>query len=119
GRVCLQGGQGAGDQFRLAGLAGLGYTALAAGQQTYNGVAVLARAGAEAIARRLPDEGEDAQRRLMVARVAGLTVMSVYGPNGQEVGSDKYAYKLDWYRRFGAFLEASAKPDAAVGLSGD
>ncbi len=85
--VCLQETKVADDQFPFAELAGLGYTALAAGQQTYNGVAVLARAGAEAIARRLPDEGEDAQRRLLVARVAGLTVMSVYGPNGQEVGS--------------------------------
>src|SRR5207245_117387 len=59
------------------------------------------------------------RRGLRVARVAGLTVMSVYGPNGQEVGSDKYAYKLDWYRRFRAFLEASAKPDQAVVLCGD
>src|SRR5207247_5012823 len=45
--------------------------------------------------------------------------MSVYGPNGQEVGSDKYAYKLDWYRRFRVFLEASAKPYEAVVLCGD
>src|SRR5207244_13223817 len=82
-----------------------------AGQQTYNGVAVLTRAGAEEVARRLPDEGDDAQRRLLVARVAGLKVMSIYGPSGQEVGSDKYAYKLDGYLRFRAFLETSSEPN--------
>ena len=87
--VCLQETKVADDQFPSAELAALGYTALVAGQQTYNGVAVLARAGAEAIARGLPGEGDDAQRRLLVARVAGFRVMSVYGPNGQEVGSEK------------------------------
>src|SRR2546422_626277 len=107
------------DQFPFAELRALGYEALVAGQQTYNGVAVLTRAGAEEVARRLPDEGNDAQRRLLVARVAGLKVMSIYGPNGQEVGSDKYAYKLDWYRRFRAFLETSSKPDEALVLCGD
>src|SRR2546426_11590859 len=117
--VCLQETKVADDQFPFAELAGLGYTALAAGQQTYNGVAVLARAGAEAIARRLPDEGEDAQRRLLVARVAGLTVLSVYGPNGPEGGSGKYAYKLDRDRRFRALLEGSAQPHEARVLCGD
>jgi len=117
--VCLQETKVADDQFPFAELRALGYEALVAGQQTYNGVAVLTRAGAEEVARRLPDEGDDAQRRLLVARVAGLKVMSIYGPNGQEVGLDKYAYKLDWYRRFRAFLETSSKPDEALVLCGD
>src|SRR5206468_3762405 len=117
--VCLQETKVADDQFPFEELRALGYEALVAGQQTYNGVAVLTRAGAEEVARRLPDEGDDAQRRLLVARVAGLKVMSIYGPNGQEVGSDKYAYKLDWYRRFRAFLETSSKPDEALVLCGD
>ena len=117
--VCLQETKVSDDHFPSSELAALGYTALVAGQQTYNGVAVLARAGAEAIARGLPGEGDDAQRRLLVARVAGFQVMSVYGPNGQEVGSEKYAYKLDWYRRFHAFLEASARPDEPLALCGD
>src|SRR5207237_8165607 len=98
--VCLQETKVADDEFPSAELAALGYTALVAGQQTYNGVAVLARAGAEAIARGLPGEGDDAQRRLLVARVAGLTVVSVYGPNVQEVGADQYADKLDRLRGF-------------------
>src|SRR5256886_9998298 len=79
--VCLQETKVADDQFPFAELAGLGYTALAAGQQTYNGVAVLAPAGAEAIARRLPHEGEDAQRRPLVARDSGLTVTDSYQPD--------------------------------------
>jgi exodeoxyribonuclease-3 len=117
--VCLQETKVADDQFPHAELRALGYTALAAGQQTYNGVAVLARAAAREVARGLPDEEDDAQRRLLAAEVGGLRVMSVYGPNGQEVGSEKYAYKLDWYRRFRAFLEAAATPAEPLAVMGD
>jgi len=117
--VCLQETKVPDDQFPYADFAGLGYTALVAGQQTYNGVAVLSRAGAEEVARGLPGDGDDAQRRLLVTRLAGVKFLSVYGPNGQEVGSEKYAYKLDWYRRFRAFLDASARPDEPLAVCGD
>ncbi len=117
--VCLQETKVADEQFPGAELRGVGYTALTAGQQTYNGVAILARDGAEEVVRRLPGDGDDAQRRLLVARVADLTIMSVYGPNGQEVGSEKYAYKLEWYRRLQAFLETSATPAEPLVLCGD
>lgn len=117
--VCLQETKVADEQFPRAPLQALGYTALVAGQPTYNGVAVLARGDLAEVARRLPDDADDAQRRLLVARTAGLKVMSVYGPNGQEVGSEKYAYKLDWYRRFRAFLDASSAPEEPLVLCGD
>ena len=117
--VCLQEIKVTDDLFPNAELEALGYRALVAGQQTYNGVAILSRASATELARTLPGEGEDAQRRLLVAAVGGLRVVNVYGPNGQEVGSDKYAYKLDWYRRFRAFLEASASPAEPLVVCGD
>src|SRR5256886_15657483 len=61
--VCLQETKVSDDRFPSAELAALGYTALAAGQQTYNGVAALARARAAAIPRGRPGEGNDARRR--------------------------------------------------------
>jgi exodeoxyribonuclease-3 len=117
--VCLQETKVTDDQFPFDELRALGYDALASGQQTYNGVAILTRAAASEVARRLPGEDDDAQRRLLVADIAGLRIMNVYGPNGQEVGSDKYAYKLDWYRRLHASLAAWASPEHAIVLAGD
>jgi exodeoxyribonuclease-3 len=117
--VCLQETKVTDDQFPFDELRALGYEALVSGQQTYNGVAILARTAASEVTRRLPGEDDEAQRRFLVADVAGLRVMNVYGPNGQEVGSDKYAYKLDWYRRLHAFLAASAAAAHPIVLAGD
>jgi exodeoxyribonuclease-3 len=117
--VCLQETKVTDDQFPFDELRALGYEALVSGQQTYNGVAIVARTAASEVARRLPGEDDEAQRRFLVADVAGLRVMNVYGPNGQEVGSDKYAYKLDWYRRLHAFLAASASAAHPIVLAGD
>ena len=73
-----------------------GYKAHTLGQRTYNGVAILVREGlvAENVTMGLP-EFED-QRRLIAATVDGVRVVCAYVPNGQSVGSDKYAYKLAW-----------------------
>ena len=117
--VCLQEIKVTDDLFPHAELQALGYRALVAGQQTYNGVAILTRGAAREVARRLPDDDDDAQRRLLVAEAGGLTIVNMYGPNGQEVGSEKYAYKLDWYRRLRAFLETPATPAEPVILCGD
>lgn len=117
--VCLQETKVADAEFPTAELTALGYHALVSGQPTYNGVAILARAEPCDSVRELPGDSADAQRRLLVATVAGLTVVNVYAPNGGEVGSDKYAYKLEWYRRLRAFLAARVDPAGAVVLCGD
>jgi exodeoxyribonuclease III len=117
--VCLQETKVTDDQFPVDELRALGYEALASGEQTYNGVAILTRTAAHEVARRLPGEDDDAQRRLLVADVAGLRIVNVYGPNGQEVGSEKYAYKLDWYGRLHAFLAASMSAAHPIVLAGD
>jgi exodeoxyribonuclease-3 len=69
--------------------------------------------------RALPGDGDAAQRRIVAATVAGLRVVNVYAPNGQAVGSDKYAYKLDWFRRLRGFLDAAFDAGAPVVLCGD
>ena len=117
--VCLQETKVTDYEFPHAELAALGYRALVNGQRTYNGVAILARHELKEVARALPGEGDDAQRRLLAAEFAGLRIVNVYGPNGQEVGSDKYAFKLDWYRRLRAWLDATTRPEQPLALCGD
>ncbi len=83
------------DRFPVAELAAAGYEAVFHGQPTYNGVAILSRtppADAEIGIAGFPDE----QARVLAATVNGVRILNLYVPNGQEVGSDKYAYKLRW-----------------------
>src|SRR5262249_37175028 len=100
-------------------LRALGYGAAVHGQRTYNGVAILARAEIEGVRRTLDDGVDDPQARLISARVAGVRVLSVYVPNGGEVGSDKYAYKLAWLRRLRIYLDRHHAPAEPLALCGD
>jgi exodeoxyribonuclease III len=117
--VCLQETKVVDEDFPRAEIESAGYRCLINGQKTYNGVAILSREEARAIARVLPGDQPDAERRILAASVAGVVVVSVYCPNGQEVGSDKYAYKLDWYRRLRLLLEQTWTAADPLVLCGD
>jgi len=117
--VCLQEIKVVNEDFPGEELGKLGYHCLVNGQKTYNGVAILSRAPSTDPFFSLLDEAPDAPRRLLAATIEGLRIINVYAPMGTEVGSERYAYKLDWYRRPRDFLDSSAQPDSAVVLCGD
>jgi exodeoxyribonuclease-3 len=97
----------------------LGYHAETYGQRTYNGVAILAKQPIEDVVRGFPGEEPDAARRLIAATIDGVRVVSVYVPNGQSVGSEKFAYKLAWMETLAKFLKSSASPADPLILLGD
>lgn len=79
-----------------------GYQVVFSGQKAYNGVAIASRKPVQVLHTRLPDF-DDPQKRVLCALVDDVCVLNLYVPNGSEVGSDKYAYKLDWLARLDAF----------------
>ena len=79
-----------------------GYRVVFSGQKAYNGVALATRNQAEVLHAGLPGL-EDPQKRVLCALVDDVCVLNLYVPNGSEVGSDKYAYKLDWLARLDEF----------------
>lgn len=81
-----------------------GYRAIYSGQKTYNGVAILSRTPVVEVVTDLPGL-DDPQRRILAATVNGWRVVDLYVPNGSEVGSDKYAYKLDWLDHVHSWLK--------------
>lgn len=81
--------------FPRAEIEALGYHVAASGQRTYNGVAILARAPLHDVQTGIPGF-DDPQRRVLAATIDGVRVVNLYVPNGQSVGSEKYAYKLRW-----------------------
>lgn len=100
----------------------LGYNIALVGQKTYNGVAILSKYPLDDIVLRLGGEESDEQARYIEALVCAPTpvrVASIYVPNGQEVGSDKFAYKLRFYDRLYAHAKALLALDEPVILGGD
>ncbi len=74
----------------------VGYRSVFHGQKTYNGVAILARDRTiEDVQVAIPGF-DDAQARAIAATVGGVRIINLYVVNGQDVGTDKYAYKLRW-----------------------
>ena len=104
--------------FPTLDIAEAGYQAVFAGQKTYNGVAILSRLPASEIVTDLPGL-DDPQRRVLGATIGKVRVLNLYIPNGQAVGSDKYAYKLAWLDRLAAFAEAELARHPRLVMLGD
>ena len=81
--------------FPRQALAQAGYHLAYAGQRTYNGVALVSRDPIEHVVTDLPGL-DDPQRRVVVATVGDIRVLNLYVPNGSQIDSDKYTYKLRW-----------------------
>lgn len=86
------------ELFPIDAIREAGYHAVFSGQKTYNGVAILSRLESREVLRGLLGH-DDPQRRFLAATVDGIRIINVYVPNGQDVESDKYVYKLDWLAR--------------------
>jgi exodeoxyribonuclease III len=117
--LCLQELKCADAEFPMEAVRQAGYHAAVHGQKTYNGVAILAKVEPTDVVRGLSDGVEDTHARLIAATVNGVRVVSAYVPNGQEVGSPAYEYKLKWYERLRRYLDARHKPGEPLVLGGD
>ncbi len=109
--LCLQELKVEDGRFPFEEIEAAGYRASIHGQKAYNGVAILSREEPTDIRRTLEDDVDDPQARLISLRVAGVRVVSVYVPNGSEVGSSMWTYKLAWMKR----LQTYAKDALAAG----
>lgn len=96
--LALQETKLADTDFPVLAIAEVGYHALFSGQKTYNGVAILSRSLGCDLITALPGL-EDPQRRVVAATFGSVRILNLYIPNGQAVGSAKYAYKLDWLEK--------------------
>jgi exodeoxyribonuclease-3 len=116
--VCLQETKCEDAAFPAAAIEGAGYRWVHDGQKTYNGVAILARVEPANVVRGIPGFG-DLQKRVLAADVSGIRVVSVYCPNGQSVGSDKYEYKLRWFEALAAWLKSELGNHPRIAVLGD
>ena len=76
-----------------------GYNVAVAGQKTYNGVAILSKSPIDIEIIQLPGNDNDIQARYIEGFTQGVTVASIYLPNGNPVDTEKYPYKLEFMER--------------------
>jgi len=94
--ACLQETKLEDSRFPDTSLVALGYRSVFSGQKTYNGVAILAREQALGDVQIGIPGFDDEQKRVIAATVNGIRIINLYVVNGQDIGTDKYAYKLRW-----------------------
>lgn len=116
--LCLQETKLEDSLFPLAALQQAGYLAVFSGQKTYNGVAILSRVAASEVVYNLPDFNDE-QKRMIAATIDGIRTVCVYVPNGQDVSSDKYQYKLAWLAALHKWLKNELVRHPKLVLLGD
>ncbi len=117
--VCLQETKVTDDLFPTQALADIGYQVVFTGQRTYNGVALVSRLPMTDVLMTLPGAPPEDEKRFITAMINGVRVINVYVPNGQEVGSPKFHYKLAWLESLETFVRTTYALHEAVLLCGD
>lgn len=107
------------EAFPYEAVEDLGYNVAAYGQKSYNGVAIASKFPLEDVTRGLPTLPDDPQARYIEAVTNGVRVASIYVPNGGEVDSDKFSYKLAFYEALASHAEASLSLGEALVWGGD
>jgi exodeoxyribonuclease-3 len=118
--ACLQELKCADEALPIADIEAAGYGAVWHGQKGFNGVAVLAKGDQPELRRvGLPGDPDDTHSRYIEAEAKGFVVASLYLPNGNPVGTEKFDYKLRWMERLGAHSEELLKDERPTILCGD
>ena len=106
------------DAFPADAIRAAGYQVVFAGQKTYNGVAILSKQPAVDVVTDLPGR-DDPQRRVLGATFGELRLLDLYVVNGQEVGSEKFGYKLEWLARLHDYVAGQLAQYPKLVLVGD
>ncbi|WP_210546213.1 exodeoxyribonuclease III [Rhodoferax sp. PAMC 29310] len=106
------------DKFPVEAFMQAGYHAQWFGQKTYNGVALLSRTPAENVVKNIPGFDDD-MARVITGDVNGVRVIGGYFPNGQEPGSDKFEYKMNWLKGLRDWVRTELVTHPNLVLMGD
>jgi exodeoxyribonuclease-3 len=117
--LCLQETKVQDDDFPLLAFTAAGYHGTFRGMKGYNGVAVLSRRPPEAVLYGFDTAKDRDEARLIQVKVHGIPIVNTYVPQGFELGSPKYAYKLKWFQRLRRHFDRHLSPDKPALWCGD
>jgi exodeoxyribonuclease III len=117
--ICLQETKCVDETFPYQEIFDLGYYSAFYGQKSYNGVAILSKHEPADVVKGFPEDAEDSQKRLIAATIGGIRVVNTYIPNGSELWTDKFKFKLDWLQRLRRMFDDDYELSQNVLLCGD
>lgn len=117
--ACLQETKCVDESFPFAEINAIGYKTAFFGQKSYNGVAILSKHEIEDVQKGFHDDDDEQPKRLIAATVNGIRIVNTYIPNGTELWTDKFAFKLDWLQRLRRFFDETCDLKGDVLLCGD
>jgi exodeoxyribonuclease-3 len=121
--VCLQETKTVDEAFPRQEIEALGYNVAVHGQKTFNGVAILSKFKFDEVTPRLPGDPADDHARFIEATVSTksgtLRVASIYLPNGNPTGTDKYTYKIKWMERLAKYAHERLQLEEPLIMAGD
>ncbi|HEY2867350.1 MAG TPA: exodeoxyribonuclease III [Pyrinomonadaceae bacterium] len=117
--VCLQETKCVDEGFPYQELHDAGYLSAFYGQKSYNGVAILSKYDLNDVQKNFPDDTDESPKRMIAATIKGVRIVNTYIPNGTELGTDKFTFKLDWIQRLRKYFDATCERDGDVLLCGD
>lgn len=106
------------DKFPHQAFKDAGYESVCFGQKTYNGVALISKTNATDLIKNIPGF-DDEMARVITGTVDGIRVVGAYFPNGQEPGSEKFEYKMEWLKGLRSWLKTEILSHPNLVLMGD
>jgi len=120
--ACLQEIKCVDEKFPAGAFERLGYNVAVHGQKSYNGVAMVSKTPLEDVRKGLPGDDGDDHARYIEAVVSGpnpVRVAGIYLPNGNPIGTDRFAYKLAWMQRLNAHARDLLALEEPFVITGD
>lgn len=117
--ICLQETKCVDENFPFQAIHDAGFETAFFGQKSYNGVAILSKFPIEDVQKGFTDDDDESPKRLIAATINGVRIVNTYIPNGTELGTDKFTFKLDWLMRLRRFFDDTCKTNDNVLLCGD
>ena len=117
--VCLQETKCIDENFPADALRQAGYESAFLGQKSYNGVAIISKHPIENVQKNFLDDDDESPKRMIAGTVCGVRIVNTYIPNGTELWTDKFTFKLDWLQRLRRFFDDLCDRESDVLLCGD
>jgi exodeoxyribonuclease-3 len=117
--LCLQETKVQDGDFPREPIEALGYHCTFRGQKAYNGVAILSKNLPEMVSAGFGDGDANEEPRLIIATIHNIHIANAYIPQGHSPESDKFQYKLSWFRRLEQYFSEHFQPEAPLLWTGD